>query len=422
MSNSRRTKFGVAIAVASAVALIATGCSTPSGSSSDEKITLTLATFNNFGYSDELLASYTELHPNITIKQNVAATSDDAQTNLFTKLAAGSGLSDVEAVDGDWMPKVKQYPDPFVDLASADNEGLYSDWKTAGGTADGKEIGLGTDIGPEAICYRADLLSAAGLGDTPDEVAASIEGDWDAYYAAGEKYTAATGKAWFDSAGATFQGLANQYQNFFEKDDGTIIADTNPDVKAAFKSVLEASAGLSAHLAEWSADWATGMANGDFATMLCPAWMTGVIKGDSPDATDWNIANVFPNGGGNWGGSYLLVPTQGKHTKEAAEFADWLTAPDQQMSAFATAGTFPSQVEAYGTDALTSATNPFFNDAPIGTIFTDRANAVSVTPFKGINYGAVMGAVQNGLTRVEQGQQNIDDSWAQVVADIKALA
>ena len=423
MRNSRRTKFGAAIAVASAVALIATGCSaTPSDDSSNEKITLTLATFNNFGYSDELLASYTKLHPNVTIKQNVAATSDDAQTNLFTKLAAGSGLSDVEAVDGDWMPKVKQYPDLFVDLATADNKGRYADWKAAGGTVDDKVIGLGTDIGPEAICYRSDLVAASGLGTTPDEVAASIEGDWDAYYAAGEKYTAATGKAWFDSAGATFQGLANQYQNFFEKDDGTVIADTNPDVKAAFTSVLKASSGLSAHLAEWSTDWATGMANGDFATMLCPPWMMGVIQSDSPDATDWNIANVFPDGGGNWGGSFLLVPTQGKHTKAAAEFVDWLTAPEQQIAAFKVAGNFPSQLKAYDSTELTGATNAFFNDAPIGQIFTDRAKAVKITPFKGINYGAIMGAVQNGLTRVEQGQQNIDDSWAQVVADIKALA
>ncbi|MEP6477930.1 MAG: ABC transporter substrate-binding protein [Rhodoglobus sp.] len=421
MKNSRRTTIAAAVAIASSIALIATGCSSTPSSSSDEKITLTLGTFNNFGYSDELLAEYTALHPNITIKQNIAKTSDDAQTNLFTKLAAGSGLSDVEAVDGDWMPKVRQYADLFVDLASSDNKDRYSDWKAAGGTADGKVIGLGTDIGPEAICYRADLLSAAGLGTTPDEVAANLEGGWDAYYAAGEKYTAATGKAWFDSAGATFQGLANQYQNFYEKDDGTVIATDNPDVKAAFESVLKASSTLSAHLQEWTDDWAAGMAAGSFATMLCPAWMLGVIQGDSPDATDWNIANVFPDGGGNWGGSYLLVPTQGKHTEAAKEFTDWLTAPEQQISAFKTAGTFPSQVAAYDDPALTGAKNAFFNDAAIGTIFADRANAVKITPFKGINYGAIMGAVQNGLTRVEQGQQSIDDSWTQVVADIKAL-
>ena len=42
----------------------------------------------------------------------------------------------------------------FVDLASADNKGRYADYKTAGGTAGKKVIGLGTDVGPAAICYR----------------------------------------------------------------------------------------------------------------------------------------------------------------------------------------------------------------------------------------------------------------------------
>ena len=86
---------------------------------------------------------------------------------------------------------------------------------------------------------------------------------------------------------------------------------------------------------------------------------------------------------------------------------------------------FPSQLAAYKDPALTGATNAFFNNAPIGKLFTDRAKAFAdagVIPFKGIKYGAIMGAVQNGLTRVEQGQQSIDDSWTQVVADIKALS
>lgn len=425
MSLSRRTTIGAGIAMASAIALIATGCSTGGGSDSTDStkpITLTIATFNNFGYTQDMLDEYTKLHPNITIKQKKAATSDAAQTNLFTKLAAGSGLSDVEAVDGDWMPKVKQYASKFVDLTSADNKGRYADWKTAGGTVDGKQIGLGTDIGPEAICYRSDLFAKAGLPTDPDEVAALLKGDWNKYYSVGEQFAAAkTGAAWFDSAGATFQGLANQYKNFFEKNDGTVIADSNPDVKAAFTSVLEASKTLSSHLTEWTPDWTTGMASGAYATMFCPPWMLGVIQGDTPDVKDWKIASVFPDGGGNWGGSYLLVPTQGKHTAEAKAFTDWLTAPEQQIKAFKTAGNFPSQVAAYKDSELTSATSEFFNNAPIGKIFSDRANAVTITPFKGVKYGSIMTAVQDGLTRVETGKQSIDDSWAQTVTAIKAL-
>ena len=435
MKLSRRAA-AIATAGASAVALTLAGCSagggTPSGEDTTTPITLTVATFNNFGYTQALADEYHQLHPNITVKWVVAKTSDDAQANLDTKLAAGSGLSDIEAVDGDWMPKYKQYPDKFVDLAAADNADRYADWKMAGGTVNGKVIGLGTDIGPEAICYHADLFKAAGLPTDPADVAKLLTGDWNHYFQVGQQFqqgiqAAGVDAAWFDSAGATFQGMANQYANFFEKDDGTIVATDNPDVKAVFTQVLQASATESAHLKEWTDDWTAGLTTSKWATMLCPAWMVdGVIKAadKSGAVKDWNIANVFPNGGGNWGGSYLLVPAQGAHTAEAAALADWLTAPEQQLKAFAEASTFPSQTAAYTDSSLTGAKDEYFNNAPIGQIMIDRAKGYSstgVTAFKGVNYGAIMTAVQNGLLRVEQGQQSIDDSWAQVVTDIKAL-
>ncbi len=405
-------------------ALLLAGCASGNTNTTDNTpITLTLATFNKFGYSDAMLAQYHTLHPNVTVVQNIAATSQAAQDNMFTKLAAGSGLGDVEAVEVDWMPKLKQYSNLFVDLSTSDTKGRWLDWKSAAATVNGKLIGAGTDIGPEAICYRSDPFVKAGLASDPAGVATLLTGDWNNYYSVCQRFTAAhTGTAWFDSAGATFQGLANQYPNFFEQNDGTVIATTNPDVKATFTSVLNASSTSSAHLQEWSTDWNAGLANGAWATMLCPSWMLGVISGNGPKITDWKIASVFPNGGGNWGGSYLTVPTQGKHTAAAKELALWLTAPQQQIAAFTTTGNYPSQVAAYTDPALTGAMNPYFNNAPIGKIFAERAKAVKVTPYKGVKYAAIMQAVQDGLTRVESKKQTIDASWAQVVSDIKALS
>ena len=50
-----------------------------------------------------------------------------------------------------------------------------------------------------------------------------------------------TGSAWFDSAGATYQGMINQVKNAYEQEDGTIIALENPEVKAIYDSVLKAA-------------------------------------------------------------------------------------------------------------------------------------------------------------------------------------
>jgi cellobiose transport system substrate-binding protein len=397
-----------------------------------DPITLTVATFNNFGYTDELLAEYTALHPNVTVVQNVAATSNDARTNYFAKLGAG-GLSDVEAIEVDWLPEVMQYSDMLADLThGTDVAGRWLDWKTAAATdANGRLIAYGTDIGPEAVCYDSALFEAAGLPTDPADVAELLTGDWANYFEVGQKYTDATGKAWFDSAGATYQGMINQVAAAYEDPEtGAITAADNAEVKAIFDQLTAASATESAHLGQWSDDWAAGMANGQYATMLCPGWMLGVIKGDAPNTTTWNVADVFPGGGGNWGGSYLTVPADGKNVEAATELAAWLTAPEQQLKALAAAGTFPSQLAALDDeaslnaamaagDAPTNAT--FFNSDTLGTIFKNRAAAIEVTPFKGQNYFKVNDIMQNALTRVEDGSQDPATSWDQAVSEIGAL-
>lgn len=424
MTRFPRTTVVGAIAGAASIALIATGCSTGTTASetSGGPITLTVATFNEFGY-DELFGQYEDANPNVTIKHKKAATTNEARDNLTTRLAAGSGLSDVEAIEVDWLPELLQYSDQFVNLASADVKDRWLDWKEKAATdADGNLIGYGTDIGPEGVCYRSDLFAAAGLPTDRDEVAKMLGTSWESYYAAGEKFDAAgTNVPWFDSAGATWQGVVNQIPNAYEKKDGTVIATKNPEVKEAYTNVLEASGTLSAHLSQWSDDWTASFQNDGFATMLCPGWMLGVIAGNADGVSGWDIADTFPGGGGNWGGSYLTVPEQSKHQAEAQKLAAWLTAPEQQLEAFASKGTFPSQLDALESDELLGATNEFFNDAPTGQILANRAAAVDVTPFKGPKYFAINDAMQQALTRVEDGLMNPDQSWAQFVTDVEAL-
>ena len=423
MKLSRRTTVIAAAAGAASIAIIAAGCAPASDSGSDDggKVELTVATFNDFGYTDELLQEYMDENPNVTVVQNKAATSNDARANYFQKLGK-KGLADVEAIEVDWLPEVMQYSDLLAEVPSGTAD-RWLDWKVDAATdADGRLIGYGTDIGPEGVCYRSDLLAAAGLPTDRESVAALLEGDWAKYFEVGAQYTAATGKAWFDSAGGTYQGMVNQVEAAYEDpDSGDIIATDNAEVEDIYNQVLDASATQSAHLGQWSDDWFAGLSNGAYATMLCPGWMLGVISGNAEGVTGWDVANVFPNGGGNWGGSYLTVPANGAHVEEAQKLADWLTAPEQQIKAFVNAGTFPSQTEAYSDEALTGFVNEYFNNAPVGQIFTDRAKAVDVAPFKGEFYFQINDAMQKALTRVEDGTQDKQASWDQWVSEVDAI-
>ena len=423
MRTTRNRAFALTAGVAG-IALVLTACGGDSGTDegtdegtggeSTEDITLTITTFNEFGYED-LYTEYMADHPNITIEATRAATSNEARDKMTTGIAAGSGLTDIEAIEVDWLPELMQYPDEFVDLTSDEVDGRWLDWKVAQATtADGKLIGYGTDIGPEGICYRSDLFAAAGLPTDRAEVAALLEGDWENYFSVGDTFVAASEAAWFDSAGATYQAMVNQEENAYEEDDGTVIPLAESPAKELFETVLAASVDreLSAHLGQWSDDWFAAFQSGAFATMACPGWMLGIVEGNAAGVEGWDIADVFPGGGGNWGGSFLTIPAGGENAEEAKALAAWLTAPEQQVKAFNAKGTFPSQTEALSSEDLLGTVNAFFNDAPTGEILANRAEAVTATPFKGPNYFAIHTTVADGLTRVDVDQtDDAASSW-----------
>lgn len=442
MSISRRNKtFGVA-AGAAILTLAIAGCSssdpdpTNTGGTNTtpaaEPVTLTLATFNTPGYNSieqpdanyefDLIQEYMDLNPNVTITYDRKAESGDARENFFTKLGPG-GLADVEMVEVDWMPEVLQYSDLLADLSDPSLDGRWLDSKVADATdKDGRLIGAGTDVGPQAICYRSSLFEAAGLPSDPDGVAQLLTGDWANFFNVGQQYADKTGKAFFDSTSGIWQGMIGQINPAYEDAaTGDITVLDNPNVKAAYDQLTAASKDQSSHLGQWTEDWFAGMQDGTYATMLCPPWMLGVISGSAASTTDWNIANVFPNGGGNWGGSWLTVPANGKNVDEAKKLALWLTAPEQQAKAFANAGTYPSQPAAYEDPLVSSATNEFFNGAATGTIFADRAKAVPAAPYKGQFYFQINTAITDALTRVDDGTDTPAASWDKAVSDIEKL-
>jgi cellobiose transport system substrate-binding protein len=386
-----------------------------------------VSTFNNFGYTDELLAEYTKENPNVTVEHTVIPTSDEARLQMLKAFTTGDGseLADVVAAEVDWMPELMEHSDLFEDLTDPEVTKRWVDWKVAQATTpDGKLLGYGTDIGPEAICYRADLFEAAGLPSDRAEVANLLGGKdatWERYFEVGRQFSQQSDAAWFDGATGMFQGMVNQLPAAFEDpatQQPTELA-ANSEVRAIYDQITGAmSDGLSAGLVQWTPDWTAGFKENAFATMLCPGWMMGPIESNSAGVQGWDVANVFPGGGGNWGGSFLTVPAASPYAAEAKKLAAWLTAPEQQTQAFATAGVFPSQIEAQGSEAVQAYTNPFFNDAPVGKIFTERAQSIDGAPYKGQYYFAIRDEVNNALTAVDTGSSSPEIAWNQAVQTV----
>lgn len=413
-----------ALATLLAAALALTGCGKgdEDGKKEGGKIELTVATFNEFGY-DNLFKKYMDQNPNVVVKHKKAATSDEARQNLLTGLAAGKGLADVEGVEVAWFAELGKYGAKFADLKDDALKDRWLDWKVKAATLeDGKLLGYGTDIGPEAVCYRADLFKKAGLPTDREEVAKLLEGDWDKYFEVGKQFTSKTKIPWYDGASGLYNGMIQQLANPYEESDGKPKPlESNTDVKNVYDQLVKHK-DLSAGLGQWSEDWTAAFQKSGFATMLCPAWMTGVIEGNAKGVEGWDIANVFPGGGANWGGSYLTVPAQGKNVEEAKKLAAWLTAPEQQIEAFKTKGTFPSQTKALDDKAVLDQKNPFFNGAPVGKIFSDRAKAIKTQPFVGPNFFTINTVVADAITRFDVEKKNPDESWKQALTAYKELS
>lgn len=431
MNTHPQRRITTVVAALSVSALALTGCAANAGGGdADEKVTLTVTTFGTFGYED-LYAQYEGENPNVTIEATNIDTGGNARTDAFTKIAAGSGLSDIVAVEEGWLGAIMEVSDTFVDLRDygiEDRKDDWVDWKYAQGTdAEGRVIGYGTDIGPSGICYNGAAFEAAGLPSDRESVAELLDGDWENYFAIGADYTAKTGKAWYDHSGFVWNSMVNQLDEGYYTADGELNVEGNAELKERFELLGAATeGGQSAAQAPWDWNGGKSFVDGTFATFVCPGWMLGTIQGQveaggGDASTGWDFADVFPGGAANWGGAFLSVPESSEHKEAAAALADWLTQPEQQVSQSEAAGNFPSTVKAQEELAAAAAPNEFFNDAPTGAILAERAKGV-VAQFKGADDSVIQENVFGpALSSLDRGETDTKGAWDQALKLLNEL-
>ena len=376
-----------------------------------------------------LVADYRKLHPEI--KLSIKKSDLDALngTSLYTQCAAGgAGNPDIAAVEISYSGFWRSYPQCFTDLrtlrTTVGNKSAnelkkdYLAWRWAQGVGyNDSVIGIPTDVGGLEVAYRWDLFKAKGLPYKRADVSKAWT-TWPKFIEFGKKYMAKVSAAdkkknigFMDNVATIYAAMMNQGTMKYYKNNGTdagqLIFKTNPQVKLAFNTTIEAGkAGIGTRIGQFSSDWNVGMSKGTFAVMLAPAWMMDYIKGQAPSTKGkWDIADI-PGGGGNQGGSQLTIPKGAKHKQEAWDFISWYLAPAQQLKVFQIYGLFPSTPSLYTDPDLVGFKDPFFNNAPTGAIYADGVKKLKPI-FEGKLQRCIDMAMGSAISLVINGKEKV---------------
>jgi cellobiose transport system substrate-binding protein len=420
------------LAVLAAGALLAAGCGSDGsgGKSGAKNVTLNVGLFGTFGMKEAgLYQKYMQLHPDIKIVEHSVEQSADYYKALQTHLAANSGLDDVQGIEIGFVADiVKNHAKQFADFSKRPNakqvQSTFYDWKyDQAKTADGRVIGLGTDAGPQAICYRKDLLQKAGLPTDRSQLGRQWA-TWDGFIKLGKQYEASPTKQakskFLDSSASVFSSAVYQGQLAYDDRQGNPIPDSSDGVKSAWGFATSAATSkITAGLTQFGQQWNSAFANGAFATIACPSWMLGYIGSQAGDAAKgkWDVGPL-PGEASNWGGSWLGVPTASKHQKQAMDLVEWLTAPAQQVTMFTEQQHFPSSSVAAADPKVANATSAYFSNAPIGKIFGESAAKLHRTPI-GPYDTQIQQAFTTALTNVETKGAAPDKAFGEAVKNAK---
>ncbi|GEN56202.1 sugar ABC transporter substrate-binding protein [Halolactibacillus alkaliphilus] len=398
------------------------GSSSVNQDDSPEKVELTFWAFGSTGY-DELIEEYESMNEHVAITLQNAALADH-HDSLFTTISAGSGAPDITMIELGFIEQYKEVPDRFYnlfDFGAKDIKDSFLDWKWDVGEIVDEDylIGLPTDIGPTAMVYRTDVFEEAGLPSDPEQAAKLFE-TWEDFRKQAKIITESTGKPVTDSVTQLYNALRDQAPEQYFNTDNELIIESSPYIKEAYDyTVTLVADGVVGDIAAWTPEWGTAMDEGSFATLLAPSWMLGVVKGNAPDASGmWSIMTL-PEGAGNWGGSYLAIPSQSEHPEEAYKFMEWLTSSENQLKSFESMGLFPSTPETYEQPGFLEYSDEYFGGINTAEIYAEAAEQVK-SVYLGPNHSIANNEIIVALDNVLNEGGDPEKEWEDAIKRMKA--
>jgi multiple sugar transport system substrate-binding protein len=389
-------KAAIAItSIAAAAALTLSGC-TPGGGSgngtgpiTDEEREKALNTETELTFwtwvpdIQDQVDMFEKAYPKIHVKVENVGQGLDHYAKVRTASKAGNG-PDVVQLEYQFISSFALSGE-LLDLTpygAADIADDYVAWVWNQGVANDQILAIPQDSGPLGHLYREDILTAAGVTESP--------ATWDDYKAAAEKVRDNTDAVIGNMApnqGAGWLGLfwqAGVKPFSYDGDKGVTInvnSDKAKEVAAYWQDLIQND--LVSTDPDFTDEWYAGLNQGKYAGWLTAAWAPVFLSGAASDTSGkWRAAplpqwQAGDEASGNWGGSADAVLKTSKNPIAAYELAKWINHEQEPALLFATQQHFfPTAVSVLEDPEFVGQEPEFYGGQKVNELFAGISETV----------------------------------------------
>lgn len=266
-------------------------------------------------------------------------------------------------------------------LLDAINEPSFSAWSSRG-----RVFGLPHDVHPVMLCYRADLVEAAGIDvseiETWDDFARVMRPLMSDDNGDGEpdRYLIAFWTTFPDQLEVLFLQAGD---GFFDEDDRLRMATpTNARVLATLAGWIAGPGRIAVDVPEFSAAGNQRKLNGDVIAAIMPDWLSNIWRQQMPGLSGRLKLMPLPawEPGGRrtsvWGGTMLGIPRTAENPDELWELAKRLYLSPELSRTLYEEGDIITPVRANWDDPIYDEPDEFFSGQPKGRLYIDLAGEV----------------------------------------------
>ncbi|NNC80045.1 MAG: extracellular solute-binding protein [Acidimicrobiales bacterium] len=381
-----------------------------------------LAVWPTPGLTDAIVTWERE-HPTATVILDVSPFDDHHQDILNPLVSAIT--PDVVAFDAQYSANFRANPDLLLDLSSYDTSQLEArsvGWAWQQGvTPDGSLLGVPVDVGGVALAYRADLLAQ----NMTRQVEAAES--WCELIAVGDMYSDLTRRPFLPESGELFEVILLQGEQQFHDSTGQLILEDSQGLADAWDLTMHAlgerpvfgdpcpeNTGVqrtTANMTVGSDAWRATLDGRGVGAVIAPAALLDEIQSAAPaTAGAWRITDVPGVGGASGSGMHLGIHASTPHAELAWDLIAHLSEPSNQIRTFRQSGRFPAAESTYLDPQVRDASEPFFGDSPLGTVYVESVQESLPGP-DGPEFRLVLREFRAAISRVESGTYGPAEAW-----------